>query len=585
MLNPVIRYAMAFLCGISLLFAAASDHDCPAYPSSRWSFAATTLKQQASARERMLMLVNAFPTDFANIPARQNFIDDHIFDRLQSAGIPSAPLAGDAQFIRRVTIDLTGRIPDADRVRRFLQDQTTDKRTALIDELLASPAFVDRWTAWFDDLLKNTSSYSTVTVSGRNALHQYIHRSLEQGKPYSQLVTELLHGQDSSEGPANYILRTYSPGDPVQEFWDDLTANVTATFLGVQTLCISCHDGAHHLEPINTYLSRRLRSEFWQQSAFFSRMVVTQNDAYSLRDKSDGAYTTEIIGYQGQRPTRTGGPYDPRYLLTGEKASSDDYRAELSKLLTADFQFARTFVNRIWAHFMVVGIVDPPDAFDLDNYAAQASDPNLLDALAHDFIDNGYDIRQLMRRITSSSAYQLSSAYSGDWQEQYARLFARKLVRRMDAEEIHDSIVQATGVQESYAVDGFAQPVTWAMQLPDTNEPHDTSALLFMKSLGRGNRTYTPRDSTNSILGSLALANNAFVSSRIDAQTGVVLKTLLQQDTDDQLIEDLFVQTLSRLPKPGEIAVARRQSGHDRLRWAEDLQWALINRVEFALDY
>jgi hypothetical protein len=215
----------------------------------------------------------------------------------------------------------------------------------------------------------------------------------------------------------------------------------------------------------------------------------------------------------------------------------------------------------------------------------QASNPELLDRLSRDFIENGYDIRQLMRRITSSSAYQLSAAYPGEWHEQYSRLFARKLVRRLDAEEIHDSIVQATGVQELYKIQGLAEPVAWAMQLPDTNEPRDSTALLFMKSLGRGNRTYTPRDSGNSILGSLALANDSFVLNRISAEAGTNLARLLLQDSDDQVIENLFVQSLSRFPKREEIFAARRRPGQNRVQWVEDLQWALINRLEFVLDY
>src|SRR5262249_1000720 len=153
---------------------------------------------------------------------------------------------------------------------------------------------------------------------------------------------------DTKDGPANYILRTYSPGDLSQEFWDDLTANVTSTFLGVQTLCISCHDGAHHLEPINTYLSHRTRSEFWQQSAFFARMVIDQDDHYMVGDKPDGAYATDVIG--GQRPPRSGGPYEPKSLFNGRQADSGQYRQALGRLLTADFQFARSFVNRVWAH-------------------------------------------------------------------------------------------------------------------------------------------------------------------------------------------------------------------------------------------
>jgi hypothetical protein len=543
-----LSYTATLVSGVFLLVAAAADRDCPAYPSSKWSFGLANLKRQAETRRQTLTLTNTFSTKSGNAPVEQNFIDEHIFSRLRTEGIPSAPLSNDSEFIRRVTIDLIGRLPDGERVRRFLHDETRDKRTALIDDLLASPAFADRWTVWFDDLLRNTSSYPTISVAGRNALHQYVRQSIEEGKPYNQFVLELLTGGDSSAGTANYILRTYRPGDLAQEFWDDLTANVTATFLGIQTLCISCHDGAHHLEPINTYLSQRKRSDFWQQSAFFSRMVILQGDHYTIRDKSDGAYLTDVTG--GQRPPRNGGPYDPRYLFTGEQPSSGDYRRELGTLLTADFQFARSFVNRIWAHFMVIGIVDPTDAFDLENYSAQASHPELLDRLANDFIDNGYDLRQLIRRITSSSAYQLSAAYPVEWREQYSSLFARKLVRRLDAEEIHDSIVQATGMPEFYTVDGLAEPVAWAMQLPDTNEPRDNPALAFLTSMGRGNRTYTPRDSSNSILGSLALANDGFVLNRINAHGSTNLAGLLMRDSDDQIIEELFIRTLSRFPKP-----------------------------------
>ena len=228
------------------------------------------------------------------------------------------------------------------------------------------------------------------------------------------------------------------------------------------------------------------------------------NTTVEVTDRPAGAYYVNTRGNAGQRPQRSGGPFNPVYMFTGEHAASSDSRADLARIMTADVQFGRAIANRVWAHLMGVGIVDPVDGFDLSRYETQASHPELLNALAQDFTQNGYSIRLLIRTIATSTTYQLSVHYPGVWSENYRRLFARKLVRPLDAEEIHDSVMQATGAQNLYFVDGFDQPVSWAMQLPDSSEPRSNNTVVqFLNALGRGNRDQVQRNNSGSILEAL----------------------------------------------------------------------------------
>jgi hypothetical protein len=274
-------------------------------------------------------------------------------------------------------------------------------------------------------------------------------------------------------------------------------------------------------------------------------------------------------------------------MLTGERAASSDYRAELARLMTSDIQFGRAIANRVWAHLMGVGIVDPVDGFDPAHYQTQASHPELLDALAVDFMQNGYSLRRLIRTITTSTTYQLSVHYPGTWQESYRTLFARRLVRPLDAEEIHDSVLQVTGIQNLYFVDGFERPLSWAMQLPDTNEPRRSNdALSFMGVFGRGNRFDIGRTSDSSVLGSLSLMNSTFVTNKVAGQGSSSVARLLQtQLSDEELLDRLFLQTLSRKPTAEEKQAAIARRGMSRTEWAEDLQWALLNKLDFLFNY
>jgi Protein of unknown function (DUF1553)/Protein of unknown function (DUF1549) len=592
----MIRAALLILCGGLLLQG--GDHDCPAYPSSKWTFNPTTLEQQARAQQSMTIRLAASIPDAKNAETvtRKNFVDEYIFNRLAAEGVQPAGLASDEEFMRRVTLDLTGRPPDVDQLLSFLADQSPNKRERLIDDLLNSEAFVNRWTYWLGELVRNTTASPNVSIQGRNALHQYLNDAVRNNIGYNQIVTDLIRASGNSrvDGPVNFVLRSYSSTDPIQDTWDDHTANISSAFLGVQFLCISCHDGAHHLEPVNTFLSQRKRRELWEQAAFVAPLVINRvlldpfgNTMTEVSDRPGGDYYVNTRGNVGQRPARSGGPYTPVYLLTGERPVGNDYRAELARMLTSDIQFGRTIANRVWAHLMGVGIVDPVDGFDLANYQTQASHPELLDALAEDFMHNGYNLRRLIRTITTSTTYQLSVHYPGTWQESYRRLFARKLSRPLEAEEVHDSVLQVTGTQNLYFVDGLESPVSWAMQLPDTSEPRRSSdALNFMSVFGRGNRFDTARTSDSSILGSLSLMNSPFITNRISAQGSSNVERLLQmQSSDDELLERLFLQTLSRKPTAEEKQAALARRGRSRTEWAEDLQWALLNKLDFLFNY
>jgi hypothetical protein len=218
----------------------------------------------------------------------------------------------------------------------------------------------------------------------------------------------------------------------------------------------------------------------------------------------------------------------------------------------------------------------------------------LLQALGEWFRDNNFDLRLLMTLITKSNAYHLSSAYPGEWRAEYVPYYARKFVRRLDAEEIHDAIVQATGVLPNYNLDypGSIQilpTVNWAMQLPDTREPRSNAqAAQFLNSFGRGDRDQTRRDSSGTPLQPLHMMNNNFVMSRIHVNNnGSTVQRIVRQTADPlYIIEELFLSTLSRYPYPEEITVATnllRRLGNQR--GAESLQWALLNKIEFLFSY
>lgn len=599
------------------LSAADSDYHCPSYPAPQ------RLDDRASIeRQRAFQAFSAAARKHSGrkataVPASANFIDDYIFGRIAGDAVPFAAPATDVEFLRRIMLDLTGRVPTAAQVDAFLADPSPDKRNTLIDSLIGSPAYVDRWTQWFGDKFQVGSNYyNFVSITSRNLFYRYVRDMVERDRPYNEFASQMISaaGDSLTNAPVNYLVRAYQVGDPIQDTWDTITNAITTNFLGVQTQCVSCHDGRRHLEPINLYLLSRRRTDFWKQSAFLSRLTIAQEpvNAYGVSnrliftDASSGGYPTTVPSSNpGPRPPRSGGPYLPVYTFSGATPSTRDWRTELGNLITSDRQFARATVNYLWAKIFTVGIVDPPDGWDLNRidpknppppesgFALQPSHPELLEALATEFISSGYSIQHMIRLMVQSNAYQLSSRPPDGWQSIYNSYFAKHIPRRLTAEEIYDAVITATGTETPMYVEGFDKPLMYARQLPDTTEPRsDFNITYFLSQFGRGDWFNQPRNSTSTILQVLFLMNDNQMNyrtfaSRDNSRSTRVATLLASNMSEDEMVRQLFVSTLGRTPSGDEIAALQRNrvTRATREEWLADLQWALLNKLDFLFNY
>ncbi len=538
---------------------------------------------------------------------RRNYIDEQIFGKMERDGIPHAPLSSDLEFLRRVTLDLTGRIPGRAEIREFLADDDPAKRDNLIDRLIDSEAFVEKWAYHFMDLFRANGKMGR----GQNLLHYWMKQNLRADRPYDEVAFDIIAASAKSNhvvAASNVIAREHIQGAPQPKDGDDmsmvhqldtddeLVIHYAKVFMGLNLSCISCHDGRGHLEKVNLWLSTKTRTEFFQLASFLgrSRYLMYWEDGKPqsgefLIDDGNPGYDTE--GHSMVRVARLGGPAEPAFLLTGEPARpGEEPREALARMLTADPQFARGTANRFWAQLMGFGIVEPFDEFDLlrqdpdnvpEGWQLQPSHPELLSALARDFRDSRYSIKHLMRTIAQSSAYQLSARYQGEWKESYADYFARKFARRLSAEELHDAITLATDRPADFRFGD--DKVGMAMQL--SGPPGGRDVKTFLRTFGQSDRNTPPRDMPGSLLHPLALMQSPVVTDRVLAKEDSRVKNLLDSYDNDRVVDEMFLGTLSRPPSGEEKEVALAALMTDRVAGAENLQWALINSVEFFFNY
>jgi hypothetical protein len=589
---------------------------------------------QAPHKAAMSALTNTVAAALAPIPpgsrtgtftkeqqqAQSGSIDSFIFSALSSAGVQPAPGTTDYEFIRRVTLDLTGRIPTPDRVATFVADSTTDKRSKLIDELMAKPEWVDKWTMWFGDLYQNNSQNSQIRryPEGVTAFNDYIRASLTGNKPYNQWATDLITAAGSNsytQGTLNLLVGGVVTGGPIQDDFDQQTANIATMFLGMSHVnCLLCHNGRGHLDSLSLWGSQTTRYQAWQLASYLSHTGETRTPVagatggnpyyWAVVDNPKGANTDYPLNTTtGNRPARqpvgTEKNVAPVYFFNNDTPKSGEtYRAALARAMTADPQFARATVNYMWAYFFGVGLVDPPDQFDParldpDNpppapWTLQPSNPGLLNSLATQFIANKFDVRWLMRTIVNSQAYQLSSRYTGTYNPLWDSLNARHLVRRLWSEEVHDAIAQSSNILPSYTL-AAGDKVTWAMQFPEPlNTPSAGNAVTpFLDAFLRGNRDDEVRSGDGSISQALDLMNDNFVMSRTKS-TGASTSLLVQNLSlpNDQLVNKLYMTVLSRPPSSTEMSAAMGiLSTGTRTQSAENLLWALYNKVDFVFNY
>ncbi len=479
---------------------------------------------------------------------RKNFIDTILFDRMVKDSIQSAAVCTDEEFVRRIYLDLTGRIPAAADVTAFIADTSATKRDALVDKLIGSPEYVDKWTMFFGDLYKNNARSVNVTrfTGGRDAFYNYIKDAVSKNKPYNQMAREMIanDGDNFVNGEVNFIVGGIVPMGPTQDTMDGTAVEVTRAFLGINaTDCLLCHSGAGHLDQVNLWGSQKTRTDAWGMAAFFAR-TLRRRQLLNAQPNYAKFTVSELAAGEYQLNTTTGNrsarqpegssstTVAPKYFLGsgGSVNAGENRRQAIARLIVADKQFARAAVNYIWEKLMVEALVSPSNAFDparLDpaatlpsGWTLQPANAELLNALADEFIKQNYDVRKLIALIVKSSAYQLSSQYPGTWSLALVPYYPRKFIRRMDAEEIHDAILKATNFTTSYqmrdTLGANTFVVNWAMQLPDTSEPRVNPLIAnFLNLFIRGDRDVKPRSLEPSIQQSLALMNNIFVMGKI----------------------------------------------------------------------
>ena len=563
---------------------------------------------------------------------RRTLVDEVLGEQLEQQGIPYAGPASDARFLRRATLDATGLIPTPEEVRAFLADDSPDKRSRLVDRLVGSEEFAEQWAWFFGDLFRLAHQVGAV----RNPFQSWIKEWLTTDRPYDEVVRDLLTGVAKAHGSVPslaFLARSHqaksrivmSPDDYSihnrLDAIDQFNVDVSRVFLGLNTSCISCHDGAAHLEPLNEWLSERTREEFYRQSAFFgnARLITSWDDRSKnvvvdllVDDLAKGYDTGDDAPYhtlsEGRFPRLEGLAYEPAFLLTGETpAAGENPRDALARLLTGHPQFARATVNLVWGKLMTVAFVEPYNAFDLarlDRLAAGEEDPlpsrpvnpELMEALAEDFAANDFSFWRLVKTIMKSEAYGLSPHLSGDgngeWKDEWAGYYPRRYVRVLTGPELVDSLTRATAVPTEFAFSGITVERVKELTTPSDlggrrgrGEGAEVDALL--QSFFQSNRmTPAPVGNRGSILQALLMMQSGVVNRRVSGEAGGRVAELTASERDaGAVVDELFLATLGRFPTPAESEFGAERIAADRVSGAEDLQWALLNSPEFLLNH
>jgi hypothetical protein len=499
--------------------------------------------------------------------AQYSYIDRLVDAKLERLKIQPSPTVDDAAFLRRASLDLTGQLPHPNEVRAFLADATPSKlkRARMIDKLIASSAFVDHWTVKWGDLLQASRKY--LGEKGVYAFDEWIRESIIANKPYDKMVRELLSSSGSSyENPAANFFRVTRDAKPTME-------KTTQVFLGVRLVCAQCHD--HPFE-------KWTQNQYYEMSAFYSAVnirpgfEVGEEIVYNLRED-----------YEMKHP-KDGRVVPPNFIVPAGSVSAPavgngaQRREALAAWVTSKENpfFAKSAVNRVWSYFFGHGIIDPVDDIRASN---PPSNPALLDALAKDFIEHNFDLRYLMRTIANSRTYQASIA-ANEWNAKDFDNFSHAAPRRLSAEVLMDALTLAAGVRPSFPE---VPPDTRAAQLPDPHVGKDGFLDLFGRP-ARESSCECERRSDLSLPQALNLVNGKVISDAVADGNGRVAKAILGGKPDRDLVEDLYLSSLSRFPTAAEMenAVKYLNSGSNgRAARAQDLLWALVNSKAFLYNY
>jgi hypothetical protein len=493
---------------------------------------------------------------YPEVPAN-NFIDEKLIAKWKELGLVPSPFCSDDEFFRRLHFDAIGTLPAPADVKAFLADKDPAKRKKAVDKVLERPEFVDFWALKWGDLLR--INRGALQEKGMWSFYNWVRAGLRDNMPIDQFAREIITAEGSTftDGPANYYKTANNPLD-----WSETTAQV---FLGVRVQCARCH---HH--PFEKWS----QDDYYGLSAFFVRLGTKRSQEFGIF----GAETVVYLRPTGEQTQPRKGVVKPHPLDGPDMDDPFDRRRKLAEWLTAKDNpfFAKNIVNRFWGYLMGRGLVEPLDDMRATN---PASNPELLDALAKDFIDHKYGLKHLLRTIFNSRAYQLSSLKSeGNAADAANVQFTRYTVKRLTAEQLADALDFATGTREKYQ----GLPLgTRAIQLPDTQV-----RSFLLDTFGRPPRQIAcecERSAQPNIAQALHLLNGDFLNKKIAAPAGRVEGMLKAKKPLIDIVDELYLVTLSRPPQGDETAKAIdwvKKAPTER-EGVQDLLWVLLNRSEF----
>ncbi len=533
-----------------------------------------------------------------------NYVDGFVTKKWKTLGLlPSEP-CDDATFMRRLYFDVIGTPPAPDDVKSFLADSSPDKRAKLIDKVLERPEYADYWTLKWGDLLR--SNRATLSPKGMWSLTNWIRAQFRDNRPMDQFARDLITAQGSTftNGPSNYYRVAGNP--------QDLAETTAQVFLGMRLQCVKCH---HH--PFEKWSQQ----DYYQFSAYFARIGQKSSQEFGVFggeqvvriNKGGEVYHPK----NGQRmmPTPLGG-YPDRMrvkdvktaaLIDPDPDAGGDRRAFLSEWVTRDNPlFARNLVNRYWGYLMGRGLVEPIDDQRVTN---PPTNPELLDALAKDFVEHGCDVKHVIRTICNSRAYQLSAeptpANLPD-----TSFYTHYTVKRLPAEALFDAINIATGTQEKFNELPLG---TRAIQLPDPNV-----SSYFLDTFGRAPRIIAcecERTPEPNMSQALHLMMGDMMNRKVQDGNALPAKLVAAKKSNEEIIQTFYYTALGRPPhsdetyravsvikkvadRPGQlppkpwlflkpIKLPRTQDARDRDRkqTLEDIYWALLNSKEFIFNH
>ena len=501
-----------------------------------------------------------------------NAIDRHIGVFLETAGLKPVAVSDEAAFLRRVTLDLTGRIPTAIEAARFLDNPSPARRAQLIDQLLTTSEFGTQlgrtWRDWIcPPELPSNGNAGNQPYGEARALGNWIGKKLAAGEPWNQITREILTVKGPIKNSPQVIFYALV-GQGGKTTADGTSRAVASLFMGVQLQCARCHD-----DPYRDWSQR----EHWGLAAFFGR---AQGDFTKIEVGKGDSKTPGEISIPGSAFRNSGKAVPAAFLRDGkfEVKKHDDLRQPFADWLTArdNPYFARAFVNRAWFYLFARGIVNPIDDFRELN---PPSHPGLIKLLADEFAVSGFDVKHLFRCLCNSQVYQRTSRFSAEADSQVrtalTTAFGRMPVRLMTADMLFDSLKQAYGDEKldlrtgiKYSTVGMAAPVGDAW-------------LEFQRRFGTNEDDAT--DFTHGVAQMLTMINHPRLLQRSKALDEYLKKS--PNSPPEKTIEWLYLGTLSRRPTSDEMAEAKEYviGSKDPARAYDGVLWMLVNRSEFLL--